>query len=60
VVACVLEYPIGDGAGRPKPTVEFPNMLVLGRTLPNPDPKLNDVGDEVDSEGEAENVGVLE
>lgn len=60
VLACVLECPIDDGMVRPKPTVELPNMLVVDRALPNPDPKPNDVGDELGGEGEDENMGVLE
>lgn len=35
-------------------------MLVLDRALPKPDPKPNDVVDELGIVGEVENVGIVE
>lgn len=50
-----------DCAGFPKDTVAFPNILVVGRALPKPDPKPNDVVELGGvGEGEFDKLGVFE
>lgn len=48
--------------GRPNPVLEFPNMLVVGLAVPKlePEPKPNEVVDELDVGGRGESVDVLE